>query len=376
MLLPALAAASPVPWAWNNWSCWADAGVIVAIEADPLGTPFCSSFLRLSATTTTVTARQTVWSTATITGATNAITTLAPASTRTITNTVTATSTASVSKRGNSGTPVCTRPNAFKGWADYPVSVACSCLNIPTGTSTSTVAQTTTSVVTKTIAARTTIVATPAPVTVTLTSTTYVAAPTPSTCANQGLQYAYYPNQSGNNVDDVYSNFDPVIYKTIVPYFNSTTTMVGGITNSCTNGNITIYDSPRLSCNEFVLDHRGYLFAEEAGNYTINVGRPDDAVLVWVGADAYSGWTRPNANLYEYYNETAGSYSAVLQKGDYYPFRVMFVNAELEEAFSFDVTAPDGSIILGSNTAASPYFVQQSCDGTTAPAFPAWGHES
>jgi len=218
-----------------------------------------------------------------------------------------------------------------------------------------------------------------APVTITQTSTVHVAATAtaaPSTCSNQGLEFAYYPNQSGNNVDDVFSNFDPTVYRTVTPYYNSTTSTIGGITNSCTNGNITIYNSPPMSCNEFVLDHRGYLFAEQAGNYSINVSSPDDAVIVWLGTDAYAGWTKADANLYEYYNETASTYTVGLTKGSYHPIRIMFVNAELEEAFDMSITAPDGTAILAANTLASPYFVQQSCDGVAAPAYPAWGHES
>lgn len=419
LALPAFVAATPLPLQANPFSCWADVAVVAEIEADPRGTPFCSSFLGMTASTITSVATSVVYSTTT---SSSTVTFTAAPSTTTKTSFVTVTDGSALSKREvsctdkkqstysavhvvvssvpsstmvhASATPVssaparavassssaCARPTAFNAWNDAAVSLACRCISIPVSTITTTLHATHTAVATTVAALHiTTVQASAAPVTVTQTSTVHVAATataTPSACFNQGLQYAYYPNQSGNNVDSVFSNLDPTVYRTVTPYFNGTTSTIGGITNSCTNGNITIYNSPPVSCNEFVLDHRGYLFAEQAGNYSINVSSPDDAVIVWLGADAYAGWTKSNANLYEYYNETASTYTVGLAKGSYHPIRIMFVNAELEEAFDMSITAPDGTTILAANTLTSPYFVQQSCDGVTAPAYPAWGHES
>lgn len=46
--------------------------------------------------------------------------------------------------------------------------------------------------------------------------------------------------------------------------------------------------------------------------------------------------------------------------------------------FSWDieVTAPDGTTILGFSTATNEYLVQDSCDGVLATAYPPLGHET
>jgi hypothetical protein len=43
--------------------------------------------------------------------------------------------------------------------------------------------------------------------------------------------------------------------------------------------------------------------------------------------------------------------------------------------FQLSVTAPDETVILDSDTPNSPYLVQYSCDGTTAPPYPAFSQE-
>ena len=64
-----------------------------------------------------------------------------------------------------------------------------------------------------------------------------------------------------------------------------------------------------------------------------------------------------------------------LKAGEYLPYRIFFGQMGGPVKFSFSIKAPDGTVILDSNTAESEFIVQYSCDGVTAPAFPAFGQE-
>lgn len=115
--------------------------------------------------------------------------------------------------------------------------------------------------------------------------------------------------------------------------------------------------------------------------------KADDIVLVWLGPLAFTGWTRANAAIEQVYNdppqgftgypgEPPVSFTVRLVAGQYYPLRIVFAAAQRQSEFHLYVTAPDGSQFLGPDTSGSPYIVQYSCDGTTAPRFPAFGNQS
>ncbi len=63
-------------------------------------------------------------------------------------------------------------------------------------------------------------------------------------------------------------------------------------------------------------------------------------------------------------------------EGQYYPLRIIFAQAQGAATFGMNVTAPDGTAILDSNTQNSPYIVQNSCDGVTAPGYSPYGRET
>lgn len=139
----------------------------------------------------------------------------------------------------------------------------------------------------------------------------------------------------------------------------------------------SIYGSQPVSTNYFVLNHRGYVYAQQPGTYTFEASQVDDSVYIWVGPVAYSGWNGPNANLFVTIGQGGtGSYSIDLTEGQYYALRIVFAQAQGPASFSLQVTAPDGSVFLSDSSTASPYLVQYSCDGTTAPKYPAFGQET
>lgn len=63
--------------------------------------------------------------------------------------------------------------------------------------------------------------------------------------------------------------------------------------------NLHLWLSAVLPATEFILNHRGYIYANLAKwqIYTVSTTADDDIMIVWFGPLAYSGWTRSNANL-------------------------------------------------------------------------------
>ncbi|USW58810.1 Putative PA14/GLEYA domain-containing protein [Septoria linicola] len=177
-------------------------------------------------------------------------------------------------------------------------------------------------------------------------------------------------------------------YKLTTPRQQGVTSGIGGFTYTPigTSGTITIYNGIVIPSDYWVLNHQAYIYPGVTGEYTFTSYNADDIVLLWFDPLAYAGWTRANANLVQVYDtppqgftgypgETPVSFTVRLTAGTYYPIRVMAANGGGQAEFHLLVTAPDGTQFLGPQTAGSPYLVQYSCDGTSAPRFPAIGQQ-
>ncbi|KAH6653178.1 GLEYA domain-containing protein [Truncatella angustata] len=407
----------------NKLVCLVVDSVVTALSQAASATPFCSSYLGIKTSTayTTTTATSYLTNTITSTTGTNTVTAetstvptitldtvTAPISTYTATAdavTVTTCVADAAEKRGirttststtKSGIPT---PDCLKNLATTAVSLACSCLNVPTPTSTSTIISSvypTTSTTTLVAAtATTTPLTTPyftptytpsTTVTITPTSTAiYCPSPTPDlSCNNQGAEFAYYVSPFGVNRDGVYSQFDPTYFKSINPVVSGVAGSAGGISGSCpyTSSRFSFYGYTE-NCNNIALNYRGYLYAGQTGTFTFEVSSADDIVLVWAGAAAYSGWTRANALLDVTYPEIGagsgnggsivGTYATTA--GTYIPLRILFSQGDGPFGFNVKVTAPDGTVVLSASSSTSDYLVTHSCDGTSAPAYASYGAE-
>ena len=203
-----------------------------------------------------------------------------------------------------------------------------------------------------------------------------ISCPKPSLCGNQGIQFAYYANEPWG--DHIGTGLDPSYYWTYPPDFSATTTKVGGI-NEPAGSQITLYDTSKtVPANYFVLNHRGYIFAEMNGEYTFTTSDVDDITYLYLGDAALKGYDRTNYAAKLVCCDpslTSASATYALKTGDYLPFRVVFGQQGGPVAFTFSVTAPDGSVVLDAGTQGSEFVVQYSCDGDAAPKFPAWGQE-
>ncbi|KAF3156095.1 hypothetical protein EYR41_007421 [Orbilia oligospora] len=205
---------------------------------------------------------------------------------------------------------------------------------------------------------------------------TKTACPTPDlSCSNRGLEYAVYRHLFTNDDNSRrYPDFNVEYFKTAIPLFNDTTPIVGIVGDNTTDA---IYRR-RLSVNGLdytAVNHRGYLFAPQSGIYTFGAYSAHDITLIWIGATAFSGFTRANANIEQGVGDPR-TYDISLTVGKYYPIRILWGNARAEAYLNFTVIAPNGEVIISSNKEASPYLVTNSCDGTTAPAFAPFGQES
>ncbi|KAL7929703.1 GLEYA domain-containing protein [Trichoderma chlorosporum] len=264
-------------------------------------------------------------------------------------------------------------PDCVTQFPTPDVTKACSCLSLPTPTVTST--RTVTVSPTITITQTAGIPGGGIPVVTTSTATRTIttrACPAPSPCGNQGIEFAYYNRTVGGD----FSDFHPEEYKTIQPEYQNVTNIIGGISFQ-DSAPKSVYGSPPLPESDFVLNHRGYIYARETGTYTFSLNLVDDAAFIWVGPKAYSGWTAANADAQAVYNDgpASGTFTINLQEGRYYAFRIFYGQGPRIAEFDITVTAPDGTTFLSSDTSGSPYLVRFSCDRSAAPRFSSFGFE-
>ncbi|PNP54655.1 hypothetical protein THARTR1_05212 [Trichoderma harzianum] len=361
----------------DDASCLAVNAISELLIGDPLAIAFCAAVVPLPSVirsrTTTIVRPTTVTVTTTNSNA------VRPTITSRVIVTVTSSScTASPTpfKRqlihGN-GIYIPPIPECVTQFPTLDVTQACSCIDLPTPTFTST----RTVIVSPTITITRT-VGPPGggpPVLTTSTSTQTIttrACPAPSPCGNQGIEFAYYNRTVGGD----FADWHPEEYKTIQPEYQNATNIIGGISFQ-DSAPKSIYGSPPLSESDFVLNHRGYIYARQTGTYTFTLNLLDDAAYIWIGPEAYSGWTGANADARAVYNNgpATETYTVNLQEGQYYPFRIIYDQGPRITEFDITVSAPDGSTFLSSSTSRSPYLVRFSCDRSTAPRFSSFGFE-
>ncbi|KAH0336202.1 glycoside hydrolase, partial [Aureobasidium melanogenum] len=219
----------------------------------------------------------------------------------------------------------------------------------------------------------------PASSTTMTTSTATPTSPLPDTsCSNAGLQFAYYPGLASTQWDYHSANYglDAENYKTVTPNYTGVTNAIGGFAWNTYHQSSTIYGSSRPFDHEkMVLNHRGYFFAPTSGDYTFSIPTVDDAAFFWLGDVAYSGFNEFNYLLLD--NQADGTQNATvtLTAGSYYPIRLIYGNVGGGPGSLYFQITQGSKVAVDWSSTVSPYFVQYSCDGTTAPAYPAFGQE-
>lgn len=194
------------------------------------------------------------------------------------------------------------------------------------------------------------------------------------------MEWAYYrttPDQICSSPDPLNPScdvFDPAAFKSIAPLQNDVFGEVG-----VTSIDTTIYGHS-LSFSNFSLDHRGYFFAPQTGAYTFTIQKNAlDKVWLWLGPEAYQGWTAANADVY--FSTANGGhfdqYHSNLTAGVYYPLRIFFAQGSTDpNFFTFGILSPDDTLLASTDLAPSPYLVPYGCNSTGAVRFPTWAHET
>ncbi|KAF3922020.1 hypothetical protein ABW20_dc0106004 [Dactylellina cionopaga] len=218
--------------------------------------------------------------------------------------------------------------------------------------------------------------------------------PKPDTsCGNIGMQHYASPNTDYNgNKNTNIDLFDPTVLKRRNPnaagqtldnptlYRYGVNTKVG-MSAAATNP-IDIYGTKHdfgQYADNIAINHRGYIFAPQDGKYTFSLPSSDDITLIWVGQNAYSGYTRQNADIVQKFVSSGGTPVTTqidLKKGTYTPIRIVWANRGGAGNFKIRITAPDNSVLLDEDSESNDYIVQYSCDNVSAPKFPEWGFEN
>lgn len=115
-----------------------------------------------------------------------------------------------------------------------------------------------------------------------------------------GLQWAYYTavSTSGSSPYNPNNNdiFDPSLYKNVTPTIIGTTQLISIAYTSSGSGTGLFYGEGPESLGSYVVDHKGYFYVPQTGNYTMFFDYVDDEGYIYTGATAYSGWDLSNYN--------------------------------------------------------------------------------
>lgn len=137
--------------------------------------------------------------------------------------------------------------------------------------------------------------------------------PSEAGAKNAGFQWEYFKLKAGTGPGKI--NYDRdyygPIYKEWAESGMSITTALGGQTatltgktqkigqaRTCAPTKLKVYGTDTGQPAEyFILQHLAYFKPASTGNYVFEIGAPDDAVYLWLGDKAKSGFNNANADL-------------------------------------------------------------------------------
>lgn len=121
------------------------------------------------------------------------------------------------------------------------------------------------------------------------------------------------------------------------------------------------------------LIHQIFLLAPVTGNYDFEMGLTDDELVLWLGSNAYSGWTKANGDVVREYippsQQPVTHIYRTLDAGTYYPVRVAFTDFGGGTNLNVRIYGPDGTEYTGTD---GGYFRTEACDGSYGD-FPPYG---
>lgn len=146
-----------------------------------------------------------------------------------------------------------------------------------------------------------------------------------------------------------------------------------GLTNSLTIDSQFEYYGNQQLLTQTTIIHQSFLLAPVTGDFDFEMGVTDDTTVIWLGPNAYSGWTKANADTVRDYippsQQDVTHIYRRLEAGTYYPVRVAFTDFGGGAALNVRIYGPDGTEYTGTD---GGYFRTEACDGSYA-AFPGYG---
>ncbi|KAK6527452.1 hypothetical protein TWF694_004441 [Orbilia ellipsospora] len=195
----------------------------------------------------------------------------------------------------------------------------------------------------------------------------------PSTsCSNVGLDVGIYANPFVAGATLNFTSYNPEYFSTQIPYGTENSNIVGFIASGSKPQGFT-----PTTANVYAIQYRGYFFAPRTALYTFNVSSVHDILLIWTGDNAYTGFTKQNADAIALRNgTTTGSFQMIynITAGTLFPFRLQFADGGGGGGFDFNIKDDIGILYVKDYT-ASNYLVAFGCDGIV-PSFPDWGAET
>lgn len=204
--------------------------------------------------------------------------------------------------------------------------------------------------------------------------TTAVPSLADNSCANAGMQWAYYSDPT------LAALIDPGVLRTTAPAADGVAdsygaTAVAGWGDNCDNlpGYMAGFYNTVQYCVYFAFAFRGYVYAGISGDYVFTITTADDIVNVWIGNDdvVRDGYDVDNISISNRGGSLTFTYTAVA--GTYIPLRVVLNQITGPWSEGLSIQAPDGGFIL-STAGTTQNLVQFGCGGST-PAWLPWGSE-
>lgn len=130
-----------------------------------------------------------------------------------------------------------------------------------------------------------------------------------------------------------------------------------------------------------VIDHRGFIYPELEGTYTVTIKDADDATFFWAGESAVAGFYQGNADIVKTYADgPAKTYTFTVAEADVnvaVPIRLLWVNWAGRGVLNFKVVDPSGATILGPSSEKNKQVLANCAPGdySLVPEWVSWEEE-
>ncbi|KAF3929248.1 hypothetical protein AA313_de0205312 [Arthrobotrys entomopaga] len=242
--------------------------------------------------------------------------------------------------------------------SDYPASGGCCSATI-TLTNTATTTEINSLTFTVTVTETESPSTTSAPPETSSTTSEPPATSTP--CNNAGLEVAMYDSPFPfDNSTNSYPAFDFSYYQTAQPWNTSLANYVGATEAQEEASNFTDYGMVSQQGVVYTLNFRGFFYCPVTDTYTVSLYNVDDLAAIWLGQNAYLGYTESDASLVSRYHGGTGyqnvQTSFQCNGGTYAPIRIIMGNKSGARSYDVSITGSSGTSYVTSQQ-VSQYLV-------------------